>query len=179
MRAAVQCRMVVAWTRAVVVERQHLSFSPAPSTPPTSGPWEACTYLAWINQKQDAHLQIAWEGFSTRDRAVLLGVPLKPLLDIAQGRAVGWHNLSLRNHRLTVSNLWQPSLIISTWVKLSVVGHSGVCHSSLWEVASLSSCYSTSWDRVYIGVVQRNGNHKKGIHRLILRHWFMWLIWWC
>lgn len=65
--AAVQCKMVVAWTRAVVVERQHLFISPAPSTPPTCGPWEAFTSLAWINQKQDAHLRIAWEGFSTRD----------------------------------------------------------------------------------------------------------------
>lgn len=111
--------------------------------------------------------------------SVLVGDPLKPLLDRAQGRGVGRHNLFLRNHHLTVSNLWQPSLIMSTWVKLSVLGHSGVCHSSPWEVASLSSCYSTSWDRVFIGVVQRNGNHKKGIHRLIVRHWFMWLIWWC
>ena len=178
MTAAVQGRTVAAWTRAMVVERQHLSFSPAPSTLPTCGPWEAYTSLAWINQRQDAPLQIAWEGLSTRETYQSWWVShWSPY--IAQGRVVGWHNLFLRNHHLTISNLWQPNLIISMWVKLSVLGHSGVCHSSRWEMASLSSCYSTSWDRVFIGVVQRNGNHDKAIHRFISRHWFMWLIWWC
>lgn len=76
----------VACTTVVAVE-MPLSFSRCSLHTTHLWPQEARTSLAWINQRQDAYLQMAWEGFNTRHISVLLGVPLKLLPDVAQGRS--------------------------------------------------------------------------------------------